>query len=174
MMAADDGSRPPVAEAGALNVVLAGASGYGDDDDASGGDNAAAAAHIGRVSRGDNSVLPSNSEAPSAIALSSNSGEGGASAQPAASPEIAARGGTVRSHASTFPALFGMVKGMPQTAHDADALFRLAFPADGGSGAGGAVDRWHNHVAPARLARLREAARASVAGDMDSPGRAES
>ena len=51
-----------------------------------------------------------------------------AAAGAAATPTIAANGGTVRSHTSTFPAIFSMLKSLPAGAHDVSTLFSIAFP----------------------------------------------
>jgi TBC1 domain family member 6 len=82
---------------------------------------------------------------------------------PSASPQSApapaqalAKGGTVRSPLSTFPALFSMLKSMPTNAHDPDELMRLAFPATP-KDAKESLD-WR-YTAPSRLAKLRAAAR---------------
>lgn len=76
-----------------------------------------------------------------------------------------ARGGTVRSPLSTFPALFAMLKAMPQQAHAADELFRLAYPQNAKE-AKATLD-WPAHLNPQRLAKLRHAARAAAEKELD-------
>jgi hypothetical protein len=85
-------------------------------------------------------------------------GQGGGPGSPTPSPALA-RGGTVRSPASTFPALFGMLKTLPASAHDPDELMRLAYPAPGRETREG-LD-W-SHVSTARLGKLRQAGRAKA------------
>jgi hypothetical protein len=72
-----------------------------------------------------------------------------------ATPALAARGGTIRSPASTIPYLFNQLKKIPESAFDAEELMRLAFPASP-KDARESLD-W-TKVAPAEVLRLRRLA----------------
>ena len=85
-------------------------------------------------------------------------GNGSATATPRALspasplPAAHARGGTIRSPQSTFPALFEAIKSMPlKSAYDADKLMRLAFPL----GSTPDVVDMGTHVTPDTIRRLR-------------------
>jgi hypothetical protein len=78
-----------------------------------------------------------------------------------------ARGGTVRSAAATFPALYSLLKGMPNNAHDVGKILRMAFPANAKEANSlGALD-WNEVLSPARLTRLRAAAKAQISAEME-------
>lgn len=100
-----------------------------------------------------------------------NSSSGGGGAVPSSPPPNRvipsgpiARGGTIRSPLSSFPALFGMLKSFPQNMHDPDELLRLAFPITP-KDAKDSLD-WR-YTAPTRLAKLRAAAKAAAETELD-------
>jgi Rab-GTPase-TBC domain len=91
----------------------------------------------------------------------SASGEAGGISTPVA------RGGTVRSAAATFPALYSLLKAMPNNAHDVGKILRMAFPTNAKEANSlGALD-WNEVLSPARLTRLRAAAKAQISAEME-------
>lgn len=116
------------------------------------------AARVDSTPRSDAGGLAGEGGATGADEADGGEGGGSASATPRALspasplPAAHARGGTIRSPQSTFPALFEAIKSMPlKSAYDADKLMRLAFPL---GGTPDVVDMG-THVTPDTIRRLR-------------------